>query len=123
VPEVRAGQFALAVPGQRDELRARQLRERGVPWLLDQLPRGAPVFISFDMDGLDPSIASAVSGLSPGGLSFDEASDLLGGVADRCRIVGAAFTELIPGRDAKGVSTLVLLRLVMRLLAGIDRAR
>jgi agmatinase len=102
---------------------ARQLREHGVAWLLDQLPRGAPVFIAFDMDGLDPSVAAAVSGLSPGGLSFDEASDLLGGVAARCRIAGAAFTELVPERDPNGVSTLALVRLVMRLLAGIDRAR
>ena len=102
---------------------ARQLRERGVAWLLDQLPHGAPVFIAFDMDGLDPSVASAVSGLSPGGLSFDEASDLLGGVAARCRIAGAAFTELVPERDTNGVSTLALVRLVMRLLAAVDRAR
>jgi agmatinase len=102
---------------------ARQLREQGVAWLLDQLPRGAPVFIAFDMDGLDPSVASAVSGLSPGGLSFDEASDLLGGVAARCRVAGASFTELVPERDPNGVSTLALVRLVMRLLAGIDRAR
>ena len=102
---------------------ARQLREHGVAWLLDQLPQGAPVFIAFDMDGLDPSVASAVSGLSPGGLSFDEAGDLLGGVAARCHIAGAAFTELVPERDANGVSTLALVRLVMRLLAGVDRAR
>jgi agmatinase len=102
---------------------ARQLRERGVAWLFDQLPQTAPVFIAFDMDGLDPSVASAVSGLSPGGLSFDEAGDLLGGVAARCRIAGAAFTELVPERDANGVSTLALVRLVMRLLAAVDRAR
>ena len=102
---------------------ARQLRERGVAWLLDQLPSGAPVFIAFDMDGLDPSVASAVSGLSPGGLSFDEANDLLGGVAARCHVVGAAFTELVPERDTNGVSTLALVRLVMRLLAAVDRAR
>jgi agmatinase len=102
---------------------ARQLRERGIAWLLDELPQGGPVFIAFDMDGLDPSVASAVSGLSPGGLSFDEAGDLLGGVAARCQIVGAAFTELVPERDANGVSTLALVRLVMRFLAGVDRAR
>jgi agmatinase len=104
-------------------LTARELRERGVPWLLGQLPQREPVFISFDLDGLDPSVAPAVSGLSPGGLSYDQAGDLLGGVAERCRVVGAAFTELVPALDQHGVSALVVVRMVMRLLAGIDRSR
>jgi agmatinase len=64
-----------------------------------------------------------VSGISPGGLSYDEAGDLLGGVAARCRVVGAAFTELVPALDVNGISALVAARLVMRLLAGIVRHR
>jgi agmatinase len=101
----------------------RQLRERGVESVLGELPSGERVFIAFDLDGLDPSVAPAVSGISPGGLSYDEAGDLLGSVAARCRIVGAAFTELVPALDVNGVSALVVVRLVMRLLAGIDRKR
>jgi agmatinase len=89
---------------------ARELRERGV-------------FLVFDLDGLDPSVAPAVSGVSPGGLSYDEAGDLVGGVAGRCRVVGAAFTELVPAIDVNGGSALVVVRMVMRLLAGIDRHR
>ena len=91
--------------------------------MLDKLPRGAPVFVVFDLDGLDPSVASAVSGVSPGGVSYDEAGDLLTGVAERCRVVGAAFTELVPALDVNGISALVVVRMVMRLLAGIDRHR
>jgi agmatinase len=102
---------------------ARQLRDNGVESVLRELPRGEHVFIAFDLDGLDPSVAPAVSGISPGGLSYDEAGDLLGGVAERCRVVGAAFTELVPALDVNGVSALVVVRLVMRLLAGIDRNR
>ena len=34
---------------------ARELRERGVGWMLEQLPEAASVFIAFDLDGLDPS--------------------------------------------------------------------
>ncbi len=102
---------------------ARELREHGVAWLLGQVPAGSSVFVVFDLDGLDPSVAPAVSGLSPGGLSYDEAGDLVGGVAGRCRVVGAAFTELVPALDLSGVSALVVVRMMMRLLAGIDRAR
>jgi agmatinase len=102
---------------------ARALRERGVEWLLGQLPADGSVFLVFDLDALDPSVASAVSGVSPGGLSYDEASDLVGGLAARCRVAGAAFTELVPSRDVNEVSALVVVRLVMQLLAGLDRAR
>jgi agmatinase len=102
---------------------AREVRDRGIAWVLEQLPQAAPVFISLDLDGVDPTVAPAVSGISPGGLSYDEVSDLLGGVAARCKVVGAAFTELVPALDVNGISALVLVRLVMRLLAGIDRNR
>ncbi|MEX0626288.1 MAG: arginase family protein [Chloroflexota bacterium] len=102
---------------------ARELRARGAEWLLGELPLGAPLFIVFDLDGLDPSVAPAVSGASPGGLSYDEAADLIGGVAERCTVVGAAFTELVPALDVNGISALVVVRMVMRLLAGLDRNR
>lgn len=100
---------------------ARRLRERGVAWLLEQLPADAPLFIAFDCDGVDPAVLPAVSGLSPGGLDYHEASDLLAGAAARCRVVGAAFTELVPDRDVNERSALVVARLVTRLLAAMAR--
>lgn len=100
---------------------ARELRERGVGWLLEQLPADASVFVAFDCDALDPSVMPAVSGLAPGGLSYDEAADLLGGVGARCRVIGASFTELVPPRDENERAALVVVRLVMRLAAGIAR--
>jgi agmatinase len=98
---------------------AREVRERGVGWVLEQLPAGASVFISFDLDGLDPSLCPAVSAPAPGGLSWDEAGDLLSGTATRCRVVGAALTELVPERDRSGYSALVAARLGIRLLSAI----
>ncbi|MDP9251235.1 MAG: arginase family protein [Chloroflexota bacterium] len=102
---------------------ARELRERRLPWLLEALPQGASAFIVFDVDALDPAVAPAVSGLSPGGLTYEEAADLLGGVSSRCSIAGAAFTEMVPALDVNALSALVVVRLVMRLLAGIDRVQ
>ena len=99
---------------------ARELREQGVAWVLDRVPAEASVFVAFDCDGLDPPIMPAVSGASPGGLSYDEAADLLAGLATRNRIAGAAFTELLPERDLNELSALVVVRLVTRLLAAIS---
>jgi agmatinase len=100
---------------------ARELGERGVPWLIEQLPQDASVFLAFDLDGLDPSVAPAVSGASPGGLSYQQASDLLRGTAGRCRLAGAAFTELVPELDNSGLSALVVVRLVSQLVGSLAR--
>jgi agmatinase len=92
---------------------ARELRERGIPWLLDQLPRDASVFVAFDCDGLDPSVLPAVSAVAPGGLSYVEACDLLAGIGPK--LTGAVFTELVPGLDSNGLAALVVARLISTL--------
>ena len=98
---------------------ARELRERGVGWLLEQLPADASVFVSFDCDGLDPSVMPAVSAPAPGGLGYREAWDLLAGVGTR--LAGAAFTEYVPALDNNHLSALVVTRLMSALLAGLIR--
>jgi agmatinase len=90
---------------------ALELRARGVAWLLEQVPADASVFVSFDLDGLDPSVAPAVSALSPGGLVYDEALELLAGIGRR--MAGAVFTELVPSRDVNDLSALVITRLMI----------
>jgi agmatinase len=89
---------------------ARELRGRGVPWLLGQLAADASVFLSFDCDALDPSLFPAVSAQAPGGLQWDETVALLTGVGRR--LAGAAFTEFVPALDADGRCASVLTRLV-----------
>ena len=96
---------------------AAELRERGVSWVLGELQADASIFVSFDCDGLDPSTFPAVSALAPGGLSYAEASALLGGIGPR--LVGAVFTEYVPALDESGASGLVAARLLVRLIAGL----
>ena len=95
---------------------ARELRERGVPWLLEQLPADASVFVSFDCDGLDPSVTPAVSAQAPGGLSYVEGIDLMSGIGRR--LAGAAITEYVPVLDVNEISALVVCRMLVGLLAG-----
>ena len=98
---------------------AREVRERGVGWVLDQLPVDASVFVSFDCDGLDPSVFPAVSAHAPGGLGYPEAFALLGGIGPR--LAGAVITEYVPALDESGISALVAVRLLVALIAGLGR--
>ena len=58
------------------------------------------VYVSFDIDGLDPALCPHTGTPVPGGLSFHEASALLGAVAQSGRrIVGFDLNEVAPGPD------------------------
>jgi agmatinase len=70
----------------------RTLAER----IVEELPR--EVYVSFDIDGLDPSLCPGTGTPVPGGLSFHEASYLLGTVVRSGRtIVGFDLNEVAPG--------------------------
>jgi agmatinase len=73
--------------------------------------------VAFDFDGLDPSLLPSVSAPSPGGLSWEEASDLLAGLPPGS-VAGAAFTEYRPDLDASGIGAVVATRLLVRLIEG-----
>ncbi len=65
---------------------------------VDALPEA--VYVSFDIDGLDPALCPHTGTPVPGGLSFHEASALLGAVVGSGRrIVGFDLNEVAPGPD------------------------
>ena len=69
-----------------------------------------PVYISCDIDALDPAFAPGVSHHEPGGLSV---RDILG-VIQRLpnRIVGADIVEYNPGRDINNMTAMVAAKLL-----------
>jgi len=73
--------------------RFRALRGDWKP-ILDALT--ADVFVTFDLDALDPSLLPGTGTPEPGGLDWYEAVDLLAAVAASKRIVGFDIVELAP---------------------------
>jgi agmatinase len=66
---------------------------------IDDLP--AHVYISFDIDGLDPSLCPHTGTPVPGGLSFHQASALLLALRESGRtVVGFDLVEVCPGPSA-----------------------
>ncbi|MGB1181556.1 MAG: arginase family protein, partial [Candidatus Puniceispirillaceae bacterium] len=62
------------------------------------LPDGFPqkLYISFDLDGLDPSILPATGTPVPGGLGYYQALDLVASAAKGRQIIGMDIVELAP---------------------------
>jgi len=92
---------------------------------LSALPRD--VYVSFDIDGLDPGLCPHTGTPVPGGLSFHEASMLLGMVAQSGRrIVGFDLNEVAPGPDDEwdgNVGARVLYKLIGWTLASHGLSR
>ena len=72
----------------------REFRAMGAEAIAEQLSDS--VYVTFDLDAFDSSVVSALGTPEPGGLHWDEVSDLLETVARRRRIVGFDVTELAP---------------------------
>ncbi|WP_222931888.1 agmatinase [Sphingomonas sabuli] len=78
------------------------------------IPHG-PLYISIDIDALDPAYAPGVSHHEPGGLSVREILSVLHRV--QSRIVGADVVEYNPQRDINGMTAVVAAKFVKELAA------
>lgn len=68
--------------------------------IVSELPQH--VYVSFDIDGLEPSLCPNTGTPVPGGLSFDQALELLSTVVDMGRtIVGVDLNEVSPDPEGK----------------------
>jgi agmatinase len=99
---------------------ARELRKRGVERVLAEFPAGERYYIAFDCDGMDPAVMPGTSAPLPGGLSFDEAAELITGLAMRGSVVGINFAEHYPSLDLNGITALAITRLAVNLMGAMQ---
>jgi agmatinase len=86
------------------------------------------VYISFDIDGLDPTLCPHTGTPVPGGLSFHQATSLIAGVARSGRvIVGVDLNEVVPGDEGDewdgNVGARILYKMIGWMLVSHAQAR
>src|ERR1700757_4756219 len=79
-----------------------------------ELRAAGPVYITFDMDVLDPAFAPGISHREPGGMSVREALAHLHAI--KGEIVGADLVELNPVRDVDGMTATVAAKILKEIL-------
>jgi len=79
-----------------------------------RLNAAGPVYISFDMDVLDPAYAPGISHREPGGMSVREAIAHLHAIQGE--IVGADVVEYSPVRDISGMTAMVAAKILKEIL-------
>lgn len=101
------------------ELQARSFD--GEPWsrvvgdIVEALP--GEVYLSFDIDGLDPTLCPHTGTPVPGGLSFQQVAHMIKAVArSGRRIVGMDLVEVVPGPEGDEWDGNVAARLLYKMI-------
>jgi agmatinase len=101
---IRSGMKAEFDFGVRTGFLERQLTN--LPQVINQL-KDKPVYITIDLDILDPSIFSGTGTPEPGGITYNELLECIREFTFLNNIVGCDLVELAPHYDQSGVSTAV----------------
>jgi arginase len=76
-----------------------------------------PVYLSIDLDGIDPAFAPGVSHREPGGLSVRDVLSMIHALEGP--IVGADIVEFNPAQDLAGVTASVAAKITREIAGGI----
>lgn len=81
---------------------------------LGKMKVDGPIYVSFDMDVLDPAFAPGISHREPGGISVREALNHLHAIEGN--IVAADVVEFNPAQDVSNLTAMVAAKMVKELL-------
>ncbi len=77
-----------------------------------------PVYLSFDIDGLDPSVAPGTGTPEPGGLSTSQGLEIIRGMYG-LNLIGCDLVEVSPSYDTSGNTALLAANLVFEMLCSL----
>lgn len=83
--------------------------------------QGEPVYVTVDLDVLDPSFFPGTGTPEPGGVAFLELMEAVTEVCSGVNLIGCDVNELCPAYDASGVSTAVACKIIREMLLAINR--
>jgi len=94
-----------------------EIHRRGVSTAIEAIPRSENIYVTFDVDSMDPTLAPGTGTLEPGGLNFAEIDELLKQIPSKGKLVGLDIVEVNPYRDPSGRTAQTAIRLMVDLLA------
>ena len=104
----------------------KEIREQGVRETLEKvlgfIPEGTPLYLTVDMDVLDPSEAPAVCNPAPEGISVTDLLDLLHGLCIRRRVLGLDLCEVTPYYDS-GLTSIQAAKVLLEAILALDAGR
>ena len=99
-----------------------ELQEIGMAAVLERIPAGGTYYLTVDADGMDPTIAPAVAGPAPGGVTYPQMRTLIHGLVAKGRVAGMDIVEITPKRDVNAITCVTAVRLICNLIGKAVRA-
>jgi agmatinase len=97
--------------------------ERGPAVVGELVPESEALYVSIDIDVLDPSVVPGTTLPEPGGLSYRQLRELLAAVAERGRVVAFDVVELNPPYDVGTNTARVVAWIITHFLTEIFERR
>ena len=93
-------------------------RKKGINEVLSKIPTGN-LYVTIDIDVLDPSIAPGTSSPEFDGMTYHEIRDLLKGIASRGKVVGFDLVEVNPFLDQVGLTQSAAVMIILEFLGAL----
>ena len=104
-------------------LSVRQARALGPEGVIANIPTGARVYVTIDIDAFCPSIAPGTGTPSHGGFLYYDVLEMLQVVARRHEVVGIDLVEVAPDYDPTGSTSILAAQVLLNFLGFIFAAR
>lgn len=91
-----------------------------LPKIIKKL-KDKPVYITIDLDILDPSVFPGTGTLEPGGITFKELQEAIAEFQHLNNVVGCDVVELSPHYDQSGTSNAVACKVVREMLVAVAK--
>jgi agmatinase len=88
-----------------------------------QVPESDAMYVTFDIDVMDPSTCPGTGAPEPGGLTYHDMRAAFRTLARRGRIIGVDIVEVAPALDPTGITSKTASRLIIDLLSAITDGR
>jgi agmatinase len=117
IRSVRRAPYEEAANHGNTVITTRQFRERGPEDVADSISVGPNLYITFDVDVLDPTQAPGTGTPEVGGLFYEETRRCLERLVSRANLVAFDVVEVAPPYDLSNLTVQVAARLIADILA------
>lgn len=117
-PVYAAGDFDFGRRHGVRTIRIEEVARHGTGWVTEQMlaVRGGPVYLSFDVDGVDPAFAPGTGTPEAGGLTSREAIEIVRGLVG-LPLVGADVVEVSPAYDHGNITAVLAATLIFEIVS------
>lgn len=97
-------------------IRAHEVHREGIDACIERIPAADHYLVTIDCDAFDTAIAPGVRFPSPGGLTFDETTDLVRAIARKGSIMGIHLFEVRPELDTNNLTAAAAAHLIINFI-------